>query len=1191
MMSSEPADVGSSDATCGTAARRGGARKRAWLHLQSGARMRSLAISLPLALLIGIAFSSAARAQETTGGGGLLTAGTQAAAGCASPPVTADGPCGMDLEDAWSHYTTGDPRELVAYIEGGINWHLAKAKELVDSIYVNWHELPVPCTGSTMVVGTQTRACELVYSNSVADYDLGHDGVVNVEDWANDPRVHDANGNGYLDPEDLIAAFSNNVDHDGDGYPNDISGYDFYDSQNDPATEDSTYDHSDEQMLVIHRECPKCMIMPVRAGNEALDRTGDLAKAWEFAGDAGASVIVSVTADLDYSSFMREVISELEGKGVAMVEASNDFDSTDHQGGMFWPYVIPGNGALPNESETAWTRSDYTSWGAHNVLTGPTHGGTTSESTPTIGGAIALLQSWGLQAAEKHLISSALTGPEAEQELIATAKRVVEPSLAWPGAPGEWNPQYGYGIPNVYSAMKAVAEGIVAPLARIESPAWYSLFDPTKAFPGAVAVTGTVQAPRSPSFHWVLQAGLGGDPQSWSTIGAGTGHGSFSGRLGTLDPREIPESFWSAAFGLSKTKELETAEQYAVTLRVAVTDASGRVGVDRRAINVVHDPSWMSGFPIQLSSGAESQPALVDLQGSGHLDAVFGTADGYVEAIDPKTGSELPGWPVHTDPTPVLVPHPGVNPRYEAILSDVAVGDLDHTGALSVVATTQNGSVFVWNAKGELEPGWPQVCDTGVAAPPIPRPALPYTRLPTQGVAAGGPVLYDLAGTGELDVIVAGWDGYIHVWQPDGLDLPGWPVKVQLPEGFKPAPGYSLIDDHKLDTAPAIAYLEGRSSSPDLVVRPQYSEIPAGSGEELQTAPLAFAFAYHANGTPMHGWPVKYLGAVEYYNSAEEFLTEGASDPVVADPSGNGSGPDDVAIAPAFTPPYLIDGAGHIVGAYLATATSASSGSHQLLTQIAATGAFGKVGQTMSFATTEMGAKSLAGALMKAQGGEPIEYFESSFPVAGGAASPGFPVTRQGADFFGEPIIAPVTPSGSGAVIEGGDSDALMAYNANGQMAPGFPKWTTGWTMFSPAAGDLLSNGRSDLVSVTREGYLFAWETNGPASADAQWWHTQHDEWNTGNYEAVTRPPGAIQSAHWYPRLRTVTFTAPGATWYEGKPSSYDVTLEPQHTMISLPATVSAGHTQTLRIPASPARVAIQAVGPTGLLGAVVALE
>ena len=86
------------------------------------------------------------------------------------------------------------------------------------------------------------------------------------------------------------------------------------------------------------------MILPIRAGNEALDRTEDLAKAWLFAGDSGASVIVSVTADLGYSSFMREAVEYLERKGVAMVEASNDFDSTDHQGGMFWPYVIPGNG-------------------------------------------------------------------------------------------------------------------------------------------------------------------------------------------------------------------------------------------------------------------------------------------------------------------------------------------------------------------------------------------------------------------------------------------------------------------------------------------------------------------------------------------------------------------------------------------------------------------------------------------------------------------------------------------------------------------------------------------------------------------------------------------------------------------------------------------------------------------------------
>lgn len=438
-------------------------------------------------------------------------------------------------------------------------------------------------------------------------------------------------------------------------------------------------------------------------------------------------------------------------------------------------------------------------------------------------------------------------------------------------------------------------------------------------------------------------------------------------------------------------------------------------------------------------------------------------------------------------------------------------------------------------------------------------------------------------------MIVAGQDGYIHVWQPDGSNLSGWPVKVQLPEGFKTLPGYNLIDDQKLDTAPAVAYLEGRSSPPDLVVRPQYTEI-LGSGEELQIAPFAFAFAYHSNGTLMHGWPVKLLGAVEDYNSAQEFLTEGSSDPVAADPTGSGSGADDVAVAPAFTPPYLIDGEGHVVGAYLATGTSASNGSRELLTPFATTGAFGKVGHTMSFATAELGVTSLARGLLRAESGEPLEYFESAFPATGGAASSGFPAQRQGADFFGEPIIAPVSADGSGAVIEGGDSNALAAYEAGGEMAAGFPKWTTGWTMFSPSAGDLLSNGRSDLVSLTREGYLFAWETDGPPSANTQWWHAQHDEWSTGNYEAVTRPPGAIQAPRWNPFTRTARFIAPGATWYEGKPSSYEVTLEPEHATLTMRATVSAGQLQTLRAPAGTIRMGIQAVGPTGLLGTVVNL-
>jgi len=1108
-----------------------------------------------------------------------LPAGASASEACnvmAGEPL---GACGMNFEEGFSHYTTGNAHEIVAYIEGGINWHLPQSKELVNSIYVNWHELPVPCTGSTMVVGGVTRPCELVYTNSVADYDIHHAGVVDASDWAEDPRVHDSNGNGYIDPEDLIAAFSNNVNHDGDGYPNDISGYDFYDNQNDPATEDSTYEHSDDQMLVIHRECPACMILPIRAGNEALDRTEDLAKAWLFAGDSGASVITSVTADLGYSSFMRETVEYLERKGVAMLESSNDFDTPDHQGGMFWPYVIPGNGSVNAPSGDEWVRSDLTSWGAHNVLTAATYGGSTSESTPTLAGAVALLQAYGLEAAEKGLISQPLNGPEAEQELIATARHITSESLAWPGGPGEWNPQYGYGIPNVYEAMKAVSENRIPPAPHIESPAWYSVHDPTTE--SIVPVTGTIEAPRASSFHWTLEAGLGSDPQVWTQIGEGAGKGSLSGTLGTLNLSEIPESFWKAAFSLSKTKELETTEQYAVVLRVIVTDSSGRTGVDRRAINVVHDPSSMPGFPLKLSAGGESQPALVDLQGSGHLDAVLGTADGSVDAIDPATGKELPGWPVHTDPEAVLVSHGGVDPEDEPIIADVAVGDLNHTGELDVVAATLDGKVFVWNSRGELQSGWPQTADTGVGPLPIPRPAEPYTRRPVQGIADGGPVLYGLTGSGKLDVATAGWDGYIHVWQPDGSDLPGWPVKVQMPEGFKPESGYVLVNDQKLDSPPAVAYLEGHSKEPALVVRPQYTET---KGVGIQLNPFAFAFAYHANGTPVSGWPVKLKGTFEFYGSAQEFVTEGSTAPVAA--PLNGTGPDDVVIGPQFSPPYLISGSGGVLAQYGAGLFFPTSIS------FTSSGAFGKLGTKLTFGISEANAPSIEAALEKPNSGSPITLEEGAYPATGGSSElKHFPAARQGLPFLSEPIFAPVTTGSSASLIAGGDANSLTADTSTGALAPGFPKWTTGWTLYAPSAGDLLSNGHVDLASVTREGYLFAWATEGASKYDNQWWRGQHDEWNTGNYGSVTRPPGAISKLQWGPKDKTATFIAPGGIWYEGKPTSYSVTFEPTNETVTVRATALAGRVQKVTVPKGDTGLHVQAVGATGLLGPMATLE
>ncbi len=1163
-----------------------------------------------------------------------LTAGG-GAAGATGVPVNADNATGMNLDAAWSTYTRGDPNVTIAYIEGGINWHLSDAATLASVVAVNWKVTPVPCTGTTladatMVVGGVTEPCATVYSPDEADYDPDGSGVVNAAQWAHDPRVSDANHNGVIDPEDLISAFCTSSYHpplDAAGLPCDISGWDFYHNQDDPATVDSAYQHANDQMDVIHHECPDCTILPVKAGDEALDPTDNLAKAWQFAADEGARVIVSVTADLGYAPFARQVIDELHQKGIVVVEASNDFDSTDHQGGMFWPYVIPGNGAVPTPNGTAWIRSDLTSWGTHARFTVATSGGSTSESTPTTGGVIGLLLSYGDLALSQRLIPAPLTGPEAVQILERTATPFTDTTLGWPGtpltpgAPDDWNEQYGYGMPNLDAAMAQVAADQIPAAAAIESPDWYSTFDPTTT--ATVPVTGTITAATpSTTFTWKLEAATGGQPSqaalAGGVIGQGAGTGSFSGTLGTLDLSTIPTSFSEAPFTLSTDKTLSTNDQYAVTFRLVVTEGSGPISEDRRAIDVHHDPTLLSGYPKAIDPGsagpgtagptgtdsrasAEGSPQLADLQGNGVLDEIFGDSAGMVHAIDPTTGDELPGWPVHVQAIGDVVPHPGINPGYQPIISTVAVGDLTDDGQLSVVVSALDGTVDVFDSQGRLEPGWPKVMDRGVTPPPVPRPEEPNVRNPVAESTAS-PVLADLEGDGQLDIVMAGGDGYLHAWTAAGQDVPGWPVKVALPASFKLKPGYLLENDQRLVATPTVAWLDGKVPSdgpggaytpPDIVERSQFSEI---TGAGTQPLPYSEVFAFGPDGKSLPGWPTTVQGLLEYYGSAQDAITEGTSSPVAADV--NGSGKDVVADSPVWTPPVELSGTGAVVGSYGSFGTAASS----LLATLASSGgsvttcqtspppdvpipftssgAFGVVGDTLAYAQSEIGAAAF-GCLQYPDAGLGLTNYESAFPAdaasdPSGAQLPGFPGPRQGQGFLSSPVIADVTGTGQASVIEGGDSSAITAVTASGKEAPGFPKFTSGWDLYAPAVGDLLSDGHVDLVTTTREGYLYAWATPGLATADTQWWSSRHDEYNSGNYGVDSRPPGTLRNRHWSPgsgSIRaTATFTAPGGNWYDGEVAKYQVTFGPSGEQADVAPSGPAGTVESL-------------TGPTGTTG------
>lgn len=228
-------------------------------------------------------------------------------------------------------------------------------------------------------------------------------------------------------------------------------------------------------------------------------------------------------------------------------------------------------------------------------------------------------------------------------------------------------------------------------------------------------------------------------------------------------------------------------------LEVAVASRGGALSiVDHLGRHVSSSPhifGHLSLDDVTIAAG--------DLSGDGLDDIALSTTNtGWVVVVD-GDGMPLDGWPVAVA-------------GWADDTAKVVLGDIDGApdGFPEVVAAGSDGTVHVWNAVGEILPGWP--VDVGAAV--LGRPALGDldgdglleivapagadrvialrsngTRLenwPVELGPAGGsdpntcsPVVGDIDGDGDNDVLLCGADGNIHALDGrSGEELPGWPL-------------------------------------------------------------------------------------------------------------------------------------------------------------------------------------------------------------------------------------------------------------------------------------------------------------------------------------------------------------------------------------------------------------------------------
>ncbi len=608
------------------------------------------------------------------------------------------------------------------------------------------------------------------------DRTRGEGVVVAVIDTGVDVQHEDLAANVWSHPGEIP---DNGLDDDGNGYIDDVHGWNFVAANGTPYDAVGHGTHVAGIIAAVGDNgrgivgvAPRAKVMALKALNDdgwALD--SDLVAAFIYAADMGADIVNASFGGYNDSRALAEAVRYAAAKGVLIVAAAgNETTDTGHASPAGLPEVLTVGALTPERLRAGFSnygeRIDVYAPGEHvlSLLAAGSWFSTLPE--PILDGKYMVMG--GTSMAAPHVAGVAALVLSQHPNYTAEQIRALLRSTARDVGAAGWDILFGYGVVDAGAATAPA-------LAPADLTAWLTSPGPYASDRLSAYNRGRYQVRGS-----ALGAGFARYRLEYAPLAGVQPSGPFrrisestrpvqDGELGVFDASALPDGEY--------------------LLRLTTWSSLGRKSESHRRL--VKDSALVPGFP-QFTAPTGAPPfgpwafwgpaslTVADLDGDGEQE-VLAMHENTIMAWTPR-GTMLPGFPIELPRTP--------NPfgGYERIPA-FSLGDLDGNGDLELVVLVpktvsagdtaeQASPLHAWHHDGTPVAGFPSA--------PFPLDGVPpgvLLRLGTGFAEAPSPIVRDLDGDGRAEIVVEygsgnNWDFplcLLFVVRGDGTVAPGWP--------------------------------------------------------------------------------------------------------------------------------------------------------------------------------------------------------------------------------------------------------------------------------------------------------------------------------------------------------------------------------------------------------------------------------